>query len=50
MTLTPAMRAYLGQQWLYGLLYDVLLGFMRKFELTPLEAGTLVAQWIVETM
>jgi hypothetical protein len=51
MTLTPAMRDYLRAPNTALLpYYDMVLGFMLKFELKPDQAGRLLAQWVRETV
>lgn len=49
-TLTDQHRAYLRQHAKPSVLfYDLTLGFMAHFQLTPKEAGRLLAKWILET-
>ena len=47
--LTPAMREYLGRREV-GLFYDFVLTFMRHFDVSAVNAGQLIAQWIEETL
>ena len=50
-TLTPAMRDWLGsRQSERPFFYDFVLGFQQKFNLTPQQAGDLLAAWILETV
>jgi hypothetical protein len=51
MMLTDAMREYLRAPETAMLPYfDMVMGFIRKFELKPDQAATLLAQWIRETV
>ena len=51
MTLTDAMREYLrAPETAMMPYYDMVMGFIRKFELKPDQAGRLLAQWIRETV
>ncbi len=48
--LTPEMRTWLGRQHTDVLLYDLMLSFIVKFNVTPVVAGKLLAQWVRETV
>lgn len=51
MTLTPAQRAYLRNAETSSLpLYDMVLGFISKFNVTPEQCGALLAVWIREVV
>jgi hypothetical protein len=55
--LTPEIRTYLGTVEARKIgrnggrvyFYDAMLEFMRRFELTPEQAGRFIAQWLIET-
>jgi hypothetical protein len=47
--LTDEIRAYLRASLHGALLYDVTLGLIKRFELTPEEAGEVIVSWIRET-
>lgn len=51
MILTDAMRLWLRDPKNATLpYYDMIMGFMRRFKLKPDQAGTLLAQWVRESV